>query len=153
MSRSNEAVIFIACLILSLNAFGEVPWLPESSGRQPSWREIQSSRYVDLGDDPLAVARLAGSSYVEDVPEVSSSKSLACKFGYKKYLIRSFSATAGTFSGDHQLANVYETPDGLVTKVSAIVRWGDFHPGAIAICLQGPPGHIQGIATQIFLPL
>jgi len=153
MRCSNAALICIACLSLSLNAFGEVPWLHESSGRQPGWREIQSSRYVDLGDNPAAVARLAGSSYVEDMPEVSSSKPLACEFGYKKYLIRSFSATNGTFAGDHQVANVYETPDGLVTQVSAIVRWGDFHPGAIAICLKSPPGRIQGIATQISLPL
>ena len=89
---------------------------------------------------------------MEDMPEVSSSKPLACEFGYKKYLIRSFAARAETFSGNHQAANVYETPDGLVTQVSAIVRPGDFYPGAIAICLKGPPGHIQGMATEIFLP-
>ena len=134
------------------NAFGQNQWLPESPGFQPNWREIQRARYIDLFDDQAAVARLARSSYVEDVPEVSSSKPLACEFGYKKYLIRSFAARAETFSGNHQAANVYETPDGLVTQVSAIVRLGDFYPGAIAICLKGPPGHIQGMATEIFLP-
>ncbi len=134
------------------NAFGLDRWLPVSPRFQPNWREIQRSHYIDLGDDEAAVARLARSYYVQDVPEVSSSKPLACEFGYKKYLIRSFSARNDTFSGSHEYANVYETPDGLVTQVSAIVRPGDFYQGAIAICLKGPPGHIQGTATVIFLP-
>jgi hypothetical protein len=59
---------------------------------------------------------LAGSSYVEDMPEVSSSKPLACEFGYKKYLIRSFSATNGTFAEIIKLRTSMKLRMGLLHK-------------------------------------
>ena len=147
MTRSSRLFIFIAGLSLSFSAFGENPWLPESSSPhpQPGWREIAHSFFIDLGDDPLAVARLAGAAYIEDVPEVSASKPLACGPGYKKYLVREFFA-------DHATLRVYATPDGLVVHTASL-QAPPVAAGAMAICLGAAPGRIEGMYTQIGLPL
>lgn len=137
---NGSKVALAACLSLSSNAFAQNPWLPESSGYKPDWQEVQASSFIDLGIDPEALARLSHSSSVEDLPEVSSSKSLTCGPGYTKYLIRSFFI-------DRPVARVYETPSGLIISTGALGEPRPPAKGAIAICLKGPPGHIEGLLS------
>jgi hypothetical protein len=127
------------------DAFGRDQWLPESSGFQPSWRRIENSFYINLGNDSEAVARLAGSYYVEDVPEVPASHSLACGPGYKKFLMRSFYA-------DRSMITVFATQDALVIGTASLAA-PPVSSGAIAICLKNLPTRVEGMFTQIWLPL
>lgn len=120
-------------------------WLPESSGFQPNWRRVEESLYVNLGNDSEAVARLAGSYYAEDVPEIPASKSLSCGSGYKKFLMRSFYA-------DNPAITVFATQHGLVVGTTSLAR-PPLSSGAIAICLKSPPERVEGMFTQLWLPL
>jgi len=131
---------------MAFSAWGGDSWLPVSSSPhpEPNWREIDHSYFIDLGANPGALKRLAASFYVEDATDVIASKSLACGQGYKKYLIRSFSA-------DHSAIRVFETPDGLVVQTASLNAPPPAE-GAIEICLNAPPGRIEGMFVQIWLP-
>jgi hypothetical protein len=126
------------------DASGQRDWLPEAPKFQPNWRKIDPSFYIDLGDDPEAIATLANLYYVEDIPETSSSKSLICEPGYKKFLIRALYVKQSQIS-------VFVVQDGLV--VGTLALGGPPSAGAIALCIDKPPKHVEGMFTQLFLPM
>lgn len=141
MKTLNVILFLLGCFWMSVCAFGKDLWLPEApSFPQPKWQRVAESLYIDLGDDPEALVRLASSPYVEDVPEVAAAKGLACPSAYKKYLIRSF------FLG-RPTARVYKTSNGLVVSTGAFTDPRQPDRGAIAICLKDPPGRIEGAAS------
>lgn len=127
------------------DASGQRDWLPGSPAFQPNWRKIDPSFYINLGDDSEAIARLANLYYTEDIPETLSSKSLICKSGYKKFLVRSLYIKQSVIS-------VFETQDGLVIGTMSLAS-PPTSAGAIALCIDEPPKHVEGRFTQFWLPL
>jgi hypothetical protein len=127
------------------DASGQRDWLPGSPAFQPNWRKIDPSFYINLGDDSEAIARLANLYYTEDIPETLSSKSLICKSGYKKFLVRSLYIKQSAIS-------VFETQDGLVIGTMSLAS-PPTSAGAIALCIDEPPKHVEGRFTQLWLPL
>lgn len=127
------------------DASSQRDWLPGSPAFQPNWRRIDPSFYIDLGDDSEAIARLANLYYVEDIPETPSSKSLICKSGYGKFLVRSLYVKQSQIS-------VFETQDGLVIGTTSLAS-PPTSPGAIALCIEKPPKRVEGMFTQVWLPL
>lgn len=136
--RGIKVFLLLGFAIVSVGALGQDPWLPHPpSFPQTGWHKIPGSLYMDLGDDPESLARLASSAYVADVPETVKSRSLTCPPSYKKFLIRSF------FLGD-PTARVYNTTNGLVVSSGAFSEPRKPDRGAIAICLKEEPKEIEG---------
>jgi hypothetical protein len=140
--KSRKVFLFFLGLVLASGVTcASDSWLPRSSTfPQQNWRKVPDSLYVDLGNDPESLNKLAKSAFVVDDPEVAKSRSLTCPTAYKKYLIRSFFLGTST-------ARVYQAPGGLVVSAGAFSEPRQPDKGAIAICLLADPGFIEGTVS------
>lgn len=129
-----------ACLALgiSLPVCSEDAWLQGASmlDRDGPWKMLPTASYLDLGNDPDAVAKLADDLALLDPGTSGKSLSLQCTPPSKRYLIRSLH-----FSDSGVM--VYENGSGLIIGAGSFSEPRSPSRGAVAICLAHAPSNVR----------
>lgn len=100
------------------------------------WKILPAGTYLDLGNDPDAVSKLAGAKYLLDTSTSGKSLTLKCQPSAKRYLIRSLH-----YSDSRVI--VYGSENGLIIGAGSFSEPRAPSLGAVAICLTDVPKDVR----------